>query len=161
MGVEIERKFLVANSDWQKESESWSVYLQGYFPGKVTTRVRIKSNKIAELTIKGDPLDDNKRAKSEYNYDIPLSDAYAMLTEFCMKRIIKKLRYQIKHGRFTWEIDEFIGRHRGLVVAEIELDYFDQEVELPSWVGREVTGDNRFSNRSLATHGLEQIKDEI
>lgn len=59
---------------------------------------------------------------------------------------IDKTRYHVG----PWEIDEFHGALEGLVVAEIELDNENQEIELPDFIGREVTGDARYYNSSLA-----------
>ena len=59
---------------------------------------------------------------------------------------------------FTWEIDVFEGAFRGLVIAEVEMDSETDEPELPDWLGREVTGDRRYSNQVLAT---ERLKPEV
>jgi adenylate cyclase len=50
----------------------------------------------------------------------------------------------------VWEVDEFAGLNEGLIVAEVELSDPDQPVELPTWVGAEVTDDERFYNSNLA-----------
>jgi len=52
------------------------------------------------------------------------------------------------------EADEFEGALAGLIVAEIELGHAEQTIELPSWVGREVTDDPRYLNANLAKSGL-------
>ena len=53
-------------------------------------------------------------------------------------------------GGNCWEVDEFLGDNKGLIVAEIELKTEDQIFEKPSWIGEEVSGDHRYTNASLA-----------
>jgi adenylate cyclase len=72
-----------------------------------------------------------------------------MLIELCEKPIIEKTRYRIAFGGHTWEVDVFHGDNEGLVVAEVELENRDEQVELPPWVTEEVTGDPRYYNVSL------------
>ena len=50
----------------------------------------------------------------------------------------------------TWEVDEFPGVNQGLIVAEVELESEDQHVDLPAWIDKEVTGDDRYFNSSLS-----------
>ncbi|MDE5919426.1 MAG: adenylate cyclase, partial [Duncaniella sp.] len=56
----------------------------------------------------------------------------------------------------VWEVDEFHGRHEGLVLAEVELPDAEAEVKLPPFVGEEVTGDPRYYNSVLAGSGRMQ-----
>ena len=39
-------------------------------------------------------------------------------------------------GDHTWEIDEFYGDNRGLLVAEVELGSADEAFEQPEWLGQ-------------------------
>jgi CYTH domain-containing protein len=54
------------------------------------------------------------------------------------------------------EVDEYSGSLDGLVVAEIEFDDEDAAMDFrpPPWLGREVTGQDAYSNRELSQHGL-------
>ena len=70
----------------------------------------------------------------------------------CEKPLIEKKRYTIAYQGFAWEVDKFFGDNEGVVVAEIELEYEDQQFELPEWIGKEVTGDPRYFNVSLVTN---------
>ena len=63
--------------------------------------------------------------------------------------VIEKTRWLVDFGGRRWEIDEFGGLRSGLVVAEVELSSAEAEVELPPFVGEEVTGDERYYNSSL------------
>ena len=90
--------------------------------------------------------------RAEYEYPIPIADCNAMLDTLAEKPLIEKTRYKIKHGNLTWEIDEFFGENKGLIVAEVELESEDQAFAKPEWVGEEVTGDPRYFNANLIKH---------
>ena len=65
---------------------------------------------------------------------------------------LEKHRYTVRHGGFTFEIDEYFGANAPLVVAEIELPAEDTPFERPSWLGREITADGRYTNAYLSKH---------
>lgn len=92
--------------------------------------------------------------RSEFEYAIPIAEAEAMFSHLCAPTIIQKRRSALTWNDLDWLIDEFEGGLEGLVIAEIELHYADQDIELPPWVGRELTGDPLFTNESLARLGL-------
>lgn len=146
MGIEIERKFLVIGDAWRANARG-VFYCQGYLSTakERTVRVRIAGNS-GFLTIKGESTG---AARAEYEYEVPVADAREMLEHLCEKPLIEKTRYTVEFAGRTWEIDEFAGSNEGLIVAEIELSGEHVRVELPSWVGREVTGDPRYYNSSL------------
>ena len=85
----------------------------------------------------------------EFEYEIPIADARILLDELCERPLIEKTRYRIDYGGMTWEVDEFAGENAGLVVAEVELEDEEQEIELPTWIGREVSDDPRYFNSNL------------
>ena len=89
--------------------------------------------------------------RKEFEYDIPRADA-ALLLEMCEQPLVEKVRYKIPFGGLTWEVDEFEGANQGLVVAECELSSEDQRIELPPWIGEEVTADPRYFNSNLIAH---------
>ena len=146
MALEIERKFLVANDGW-RELAHGVAYRQGYLCAdrERTVRVRIAGDK-GYLTIKGPT---KGIARSEYEYTIPLADASVLLDQLCPQPQIEKKRYAIRHCGNIWEVDEFFGDNKGLIVAEIELEREDQAFERPDWIGAEVTSDPRYSNAAL------------
>jgi CYTH domain-containing protein len=108
-------------------------------------RVRTAADR-GYLTIKGPTLG---FSRSEYEYRIPFGEARELLDNLCMKPLIEKIRYRIDFVGFVWEVDEFKGENDGLVVAEIELEYAEQEFVMPPWIGQEVTDDPRYRNSSL------------
>ena len=146
MAVEIEKKFLLASDDWRKTAKG-TFYRQGYLPAESGCTVRVRTaGATGYLTIKGRSVG---AARPEFEYPIPLDDANEMLDTLCKKPLIEKTRYLVNYCGFTWEIDEFEGENKGLLVAEIELQYPEQEFEKPSWIGREVTGESRYFNARL------------
>ena len=149
MGTEIERKFLLRNNDWKSLARGIR-YRQGYLTSQKerTVRVRTVEDK-GFLTIKGPSVG---ASRMEYEYEIPVEDARILLDQLCEKPIIEKNRYKIKLNGFTWEVDEFLGENKGLYVAEIELEREDQPFEKPTWIGEEVTGDQRYFNSSLISN---------
>lgn len=62
-----------------------------------------------------------------------------------------KTRWHVPVQEHNLEVDEFLGANHGLVVAELE--YHNETdpgpTELPSWLGREVTGIARYYNSEL------------
>ena len=52
----------------------------------------------------------------------------------------------------VWEVDEFLGENQGLIFAEVELTHAEQHVDLPDWIGKEVTGDPRYYNSNLVKY---------
>ena len=148
MAEEIERKFLVAGDGWQQAVTGQKRLVQGYLSSnaKATVRIRIADDQKAVLTLKG-PADGISRA--EFEYEVPLDDARQLL-DLAWPNVVEKTRYLVPHGGLTWEVDVFEGAHTGLVVAEVELETVDQSIDLPDWVGREVSHDDRYANASLA-----------
>ena len=149
MGIEIERKFLLKNDTWRSLA-SGTKYRQGYLNSTKERTVRVRTiDDSGYLTIKGP----NKGAtRVEYEYDIPESDATAMLDDLCETPIIEKNRHKIDYTGHVWEVDEFFGENTGLIVAEVELEREDQHFEKPGWIGDEVTGDPKYYNANLVIH---------
>lgn len=149
MAKEIERKFLLVGDAW-RELAKGTHYRQGYLNSAKERTVRVRTiDDKGFLTIKGITTG---ATRVEYEYEIPHSDCTEMLDDLAEKPIIEKARYKIDFGGFVWEVDEFFGVNKGLVVAEIELESEDQAFEKPSWVGEEVTGDPRYYNSSLVAN---------
>jgi CYTH domain-containing protein len=88
-------------------------------------------------------------ARAEFEYEIPLDDAEAMLDSLCERPLIDKTRYRVEHAGHTWEVDEFHAENEGLVIAEVELASESEGVSLPEWIGDEVTADPRYANSNL------------
>lgn len=149
MGTEIERKFLVRSDAWRPLGTP--VHLrQGYLSVDKERTVRVRTlGPHAKLTIKGRSVG---TTRSEYEYDIPVSDANELLDGLCLQPLLDKIRTTIVLAEHTWEVDEFFGENAGLIVAEVELVHAEQKVELPSWIGEEVSSDPRYFNANLLAH---------
>ncbi|WP_027187789.1 CYTH domain-containing protein [Desulfovibrio cuneatus] len=146
MATEIERKFLVTGNAWRKEGEG-ILLRQGYLNSARECTVRVRTaGEQAFLTIKGATVG---ITRAEYEYAIPVADANAMLDTLARKPLIEKIRTIIPVGSVVWEVDEFLGENKGLIVAEIELEREDAPFPKPEWLGEEVTGDPRYYNSSL------------
>ena len=87
--------------------------------------------------------------RSDFEYEIPIDDARALLDDFAEKPYIEKTRYEVRVGAHICELDVFSGENQGLVVAEIELSSEKETFELPTWAGQEVSDDERYYNVSL------------
>ncbi|MFI0348675.1 MAG: CYTH domain-containing protein [Chthoniobacterales bacterium] len=146
MSTEIERKFLVIGDAW-RHNATGKAYCQGYLSRDVnaTVRVRVEGNKAC-ITVKG-PI--HGISRSEFEYSIPVADAIAM-QELCKTPLISKTRYRIPYENHVWEVDEFHDENEGLVVAEVELDHENEQIEIPPWIGLEVSNDRRYCNSNLS-----------
>jgi CYTH domain-containing protein len=148
MVLEIERKFLVLDDSYKHEAFSKSHIRQGYIcsdRGR-TVRIRIR-DEHAYITIKGPSLDGGL-SRYEFEQEIPLDDAEKLMT-LCEPGQIDKIRWLVKSGSHTFEVDEFFGDNEGLVMAEVELSSRHEQPVIPHFIGKEVTGDRRYYNSQL------------
>jgi CYTH domain-containing protein len=147
VAIECERKFLVRDDGWRPGARAIPIR-QGYLADteRAALRVRIAGDD-AYITIKERKAGPARR---EYEYSIPRADADEIIADLCVLPIVEKVRHVVDHRGCTWVVDVFAGENSGLVLAEVELPSPDHPVELPSWVGEEVTGDARYHNVNLA-----------
>jgi len=150
-GVEIERKFLVERlPDGLPPGERIE---QGYLaiaPDGVEVRVRRRAG-TATLTVKSGP------AHVRTEVELEIGDArFTALWPLTEGRRLAKTRHVLPLGDgLDAEIDVYEGAHAGLLVAEVEFGSTatSEAFSPPAWIGREVTGDPRFANQSLALGG--------
>ena len=143
---EIERKFLVENDHWKTANIIGQRLLkQAYLLTESDRSVRIRiTDNMAFFTVKlGVGI-----TRGEFEYEIPVEEAEVMIAEAQLK-CLEKTRYYIQYKAATWEVDVFHGALEGLVLAELELDSEDQHIDLPNWVGKEVTLDPNYLNSNL------------
>jgi len=146
---EIERKFLLRQPPDQLKRSRHYISEQGYLATKPAGRQarRRKKGKSAALTFKVG------RGAHREEREIKLSPKqFAALWPGTAGRRLRKVRYDIPWKNLVIEIDVYRGRHAGLVVAEVEFPdgVTCREFKPPSWFGREVTGEKRYSNVRLA-----------
>ena len=150
MAQEIERKFLVTNDTYKQSAVSHQRIIQGYISREKTGTVRIRiADDKAYLTIKGKPAAGHF-ARYEWEKEIDVNEAKELL-KLCQGTIIDKTRWIVPatEKELKWEIDEFHGKHEGLVLAEIELESEEQEFAKPDFIGQEVTHDPRYYNANM------------
>lgn len=148
MAKEIERKFRVGSDGWRAEVRETARLRQGYLfaDERIAIRVRTADDR-AYLTIKAE---DTAVTRDEFEYEIPLADAEAMLA-LCRGGLVEKTRHTLDRPGGHWTVDVFEGANAGLVVAEVELAAEDTAVDRPDWAGDDVTADPRYRNAALAT----------
>ena len=148
--MEIERKYLVTSDSYKQMAIARYCICQGYISREKTGTVRIRiSDDKAYLTIKGKPAAGHF-ARYEWEKEIEVADAKELI-KLCQGTIIEKTRWIVPAAEkgLKWEVDEFHGRYQGLEVAEIELKSEDQVVQLPAFIGKEVTDDPQYYNANM------------
>lgn len=148
MGIEIERKFLLINDDYKKESFQEKMITQGFLNSNKNRVVRVRiSDDTAFITVKG-ITNQSGTSRFEWEKKIPKTEAEELLL-LCEPNLIVKKRYHVKKGNHIFEIDEFYENNKGLVIAEIELNDAQENFEKPLWLGKEVTGIEKYYNSNL------------
>ena len=155
MGIEIERRFLVKSEDWKSKVILTQDISQAYLNSSAdewATRIRIINNNAAYITLKSSL---NGLVNNEFEYSIPIKDAIELIK--LSKYKIIKTRYQLKINNKTWVVDLFDGSNFSLKIAEIELMSESEEIQVPSWCGKEITGLKLLSNASLAKIPISEL----
>ena len=150
MQLEIERKFLVS-PDFKESASKRKKIVQGYLTGDIknTVRVRVMDNK-GFITVKG-PGNKSGLSRFEWEHEISVAEAEELL-QFCQFGRIEKWRYDIEYSGKIFEVDEFFGENKGLLIAEVELLSENEAFELPDWILEEVTGISKYYNLMLSRH---------
>ena len=157
MALEIERRFLIKNDNW-KEFINKKIYIeQGYLSKSLDgwiTRIRF-SGKNSKITLK-------KHIKGftnfEFEYSIPRSDGEIIMSN--LSSTIKKERYFLEVEKKSWVIDCFKENNYPLEIAEIELSNAEEDLFLPSFISKEITGITHYSNFSLANNPFSEWKED-
>ena len=154
MGIEVERKFLLAEPPDGLAEHPAKRLEQGYLaidPAGAEVRVRRKDDDTLMTVKSGIP--GLVRAEEEFAID---ADRFARLWSLTAGRQVVKTRYFVPlDDGLTAEVDVYDGDLDGLLTAEIEFP--DEQTalayEAPAWLGRDVTGDKRYANQALAVDG--------
>lgn len=146
MKIEIERKFLLASESWRAEVQRCVTIRDGLISSHDELKVRVRIiGDHATLTVKTRRIHGERE---EYEFDIPVPDAEKLIG-LCRGDVIEKIRHYVEHASMIWEIDEYAGLLEGVVLAEVELESRDHHLDLPGWIGREVTEDTSFRKVNL------------
>jgi adenylate cyclase len=149
MSKEIERKFLVRSDEFKELSFKKSYLKQGYLNSDKNRAVRVRiTDETAFLTIKG-KSNASGTTRFEWEREISIAEA-TQLMALCEPGIIEKNRFYHHYKDHVFEVDEFLGNHQGLVLAEVELNDENEAFEKPNYLGEEVTGDERYYNSNLS-----------
>ena len=155
MGIEIERRFLVKNEDWKSQVILSEDFRQAYLNSSIdewTIRVRIIDRNQSYITLKSYL---NHLINHEFEYSIPIQDAIELFN--LSKHKITKTRYQLKIDRKDWVVDSFKGLNSSLTIAEIELNSESEQIQIPAWCEKEITGIKSLSNASLAKKPISEL----
>jgi len=156
MAFEIERRFLIKNDNW-KEFITEKIFIeQGYLSETIDNwiiRIRF-TGKDFKIAFK-------KHIKSftnfEFEYSIPQSDAETIMSN--LSKTIKKDRYFLENEKKSWIIECYKENNYPLEIAEIELSNEEEDLILPSFISKEITGLTHYSNFSLANNPFSQWKE--
>ncbi|TMM30573.1 CYTH domain-containing protein [Polaribacter aestuariivivens] len=151
MSLEIERKFLVKNDNYKKESFHKTYIKQGYLNSDEHRVVRVRiTDKNGFITIKGKS---NATGTTRFEWEKSITPIEAnQLLLLSEPTLIEKTRFYVKKGKHVYEVDEFLGENLGLVIAEIELNSENENFEKPDWLGEEVTGNLKYYNSKISKH---------
>ena len=155
MALEIERRFLIKNDNW-KEFVTKKIFIeQGYLSKNLEDWIiRIRSyGSDYKIALK-------KHIKSfsnfEFEYSIPHQDGETIMSN--LSNTIKKERFLLKVEKRSWIVDCFKGNNYPLEIAEIELSREEEDLNLPSFISKEITGLTHYSNFSLANKPFSEWK---
>tara|TARA_B100001287_G_scaffold105059_1_gene88311 strand:+ start:121 stop:588 length:468 start_codon:yes stop_codon:yes gene_type:complete len=155
MALEIERRFLIKNDNWKEFITNKIIIEQGYLAQSLDdwiTRIRF-TGKDYKIALK-------KHITSftnfEFEYSIPRKDGETIMSN--LSNIIKKERFFLEVEKKSWIIDCFKENNYPLEIAEIELSKEEEDLSLPTFISKEITGFTDYSNFSLAKNPFSEWK---
>ena len=149
MALEIERRFLIKNDHWKKFIINKTSIEQGYLSYNLEDWIiRIRFNgKDFKIALKKHI---QNFTNYEYEFSIPNSEGEKIMATLTNK--IKKERFFLEVDNKNWIVDCFKDKNFPLEIAEIELNSEKEEVNLPPFVSREITGQTIYTNLNLTKH---------
>ena len=158
MALEIERRFLIKDDTWKEFVTNKIFVEQGYLTKSLEDwiiRIRF-TGKDFKIALK-------KHIKSftnfEFEYSIPRKDGEIIMSN--LSNTIKKERFFLEVEKKSWIIDCFKDNNYPLEIAEIELSNEEEDLLLPSFISKEITGLIHYSNFSLANNPFSEWEDTI
>ena len=155
MSLEVERRFLIRNDNWKEFITKKVFFEQGYLSKDLDgwiIRIRFngKDFKIAlKKHIKG-------FTNFEFEYSIPRKDGETIMSN--ISNTVKKERFFLEIEKKSWVVDCFKENNSPLEIAEIELSKEEEDLNLPSFISKEITGLTQYSNFSLANKPFSEWK---
>jgi CYTH domain-containing protein len=149
MPIEIERKFLLANDNWKSSVTRRIRIRDGLIASTNGNKARVRiADSNATITLKS-----RRRGPIRAEF-VPYSDALEILRTMCDGCVLDKVRHVITHAGAVWHVDVYEGILNGVVLAEVELQHADQKLDLPGWIGKEVTDDPRYRKINMQTQHI-------
>jgi len=155
MALEIERRFLLKNDNWKEFITKNILIEQGYLSKTLDDwiiRIRF-TGKDFKIALK-------KHIKNfsnyEFEYSIPRKDGEIIMSN--LSNTIKKERFFLEVEKKSWIIDCFKEKNYPLEIAEIELSNEEEDLFIPSFISKEITGLTHYSNFSLANNPFSEWK---
>ena len=155
MALEIERRFLIKNDSWRKFITNKIFIEQGYLSKTIDDwiiRIRF-TGKDFKITLK---IHIESFTNFEFEYSIPQKDGETIMSN--LSNTIKKERFFLEIEKKSWIIDCFKENNYPLEIAEIELSSEEEDLSLPSFISKEITGMKHYSNFSLANKPFSEWK---
>lgn len=152
--LEVESRYLLNKvpDDLLDNANGWLI-TDRYFPN---TRLRLRHMKSLSGNEDVYKLTQKYRSETQNAYETTITNTYLTeaehnLFESLAANILKKTRYPCTMQNYSLSIDIFEGRHRGLILAEMELEKKEEayEIVLPSFVLKDVTDDLFFTGGNL------------
>lgn len=145
--MEIERKYLIEKVTFDLSGYKKLIIKQGYISTDPVVRLR-QSKEDFILTVKG------KGNLYREEFELQLTeDQFHKLWKKVENTPIEKIRHLIPlEDKYTIELDIFLGKHAGLVLAEVEFEYIEEANTFiaPDWFGLDVTEDCTYKNSYLS-----------
>ena len=166
--TEIERKFAISLNSLEKIKDSLpfigkleitQAYLEITDEREVRIRKTEKDGQLSyECTVKTKLDNDNNGLIRGEVTEIITAEQFDEAMRSHIGNIINKTRLMFKLDGNTLEVDVYSGDLEGLISAEIEFDNVEasEKLEIPDWLGYEVTCRKDFKNQQLARHGIPQ-----
>ena len=157
MALEIERRFLIKNDNWKKFITKKIFIEEGYLSKSLDDwiiRIRF-TGKEFKIALK-------KHIESftnfEFEYSIPQKYVETIISN--LSNTIKKERFFLEVDKKSWIIDCFKENNYPLEIAEIELSSEKEDLSLPSFISKEITGMKHYSNFSLVNNPFSTWKED-
>ena len=157
MGLEIERRFLIKNDNWKKFITNKIFIEQGYLSKSLDDwiiRIRL-TDKDYKIALKKHI---ENFTNFEFEYSIPPKNGETIMAN--LSNTIKKERFFLEVENKSWIIDCFKENNYPLEIAEIELSNEEEDLFLPSFISKEITGLTHYSNFSLAKNPFSEWEED-
>ncbi len=149
MALEIERRFLLKSDNWKQFVTHKTMIEQGYLSYNLEgwiSRIRFNGENF-KIALKKHI---QNFTNYEFEYLIPTSEGEQIMAT--LTNTIKKERFFLEFDQRNWIIDCFKDKNFPLEIAEIELTDEKEDILIPSFLSREITGIKIFTNMSLSKY---------